>query len=43
MKPHHLDLTELSCDSEQTKEMKAVPGSNGVLSRIAEPSSGILK
>lgn len=43
MKPHNLDLAELSCDSEQRKEIKAVPVSTDIISRRADLSSGILK
>lgn len=43
VKPRNLDLTELSCDSEQRKAIKAVPVSNDIISRRADLSSGILK
>lgn len=43
MKPHNLDVAELSCGSELRKEIKAVLVSNNIISRIADPSSGILK
>lgn len=43
MKPRGLGVTERSGGSEQRKEIKAAPLSNGVISGRADLSSGILK
>ena len=40
---HNLDLADLSCGSAQRKEIKAVLVSDDIISRIADPSSGIFK
>lgn len=40
---HNLDLADLNCGSGQRKEIKAVLVSDDIISRIADPSSGIFK
>lgn len=43
MELHTLDLADLSCGSGQRKEIQAVLVSDDIISRIADPSSGIFK
>lgn len=40
---HNLDLADLCCGSGQRKEIRAVLMSDDIISRIADPSSGIFK